>query len=86
MFPNKVSQKVSTAEILQNARVGTAVHCLSEWQAPVWVLTGFACYSPFPMLVSAISRMEIGGNRRLACPKAKRMDAVNGGAAVHLDH
>ena len=45
MFPNKVLQKVSTAEILQNARVGTAVHCLPEWQAPVWVLTGFACYS-----------------------------------------
>ena len=45
MFPNKVLQKVSTAEILQNARVGTAVHCLPEWQAPVWILTGFACYS-----------------------------------------
>jgi len=30
--------------------------------------------------------MEIGGNRRLVCPKAKRMDVVNGGAAVHLDH
>lgn len=29
------------------------------------------------------------GNRRqtpLVCPKAKRTDAVNGGAAVHLDH
>ena len=25
--------------------MGTAVHCLPEWQAPVWVLTGFACYS-----------------------------------------
>ena len=23
--------------------MGTAVHCLPEWQAPVWVLTGFAC-------------------------------------------
>ena len=89
--------------------MGTTVHCLPEWQAPVWVLTGFACYSarrsrsyhagfrkciypccacysPFPMLASAISRMEIGGIRRLVCPKAKRMDAVNGGAAVHLDH
>ena len=44
-FPNKILQKVSKAEILQNARVGTAVHCLPEWQAPVWVLTGFACYS-----------------------------------------
>ena len=86
MFPNKVLQKVSTAEILQNARVGTAVHCLPEWQAPVWVLTGFACYSPFPMLASAISQMEIGGNRRLVCQKAKRTGAVNGGAAVHLDH
>ena len=45
MFPNKILQKVSKAEVLQNARVGTAVHCLPEWQAPVWVLTGFACYS-----------------------------------------
>ena len=45
MFPNKILQKVSKAEILQNARVGTAVYCLPEWQAPVWVLTGFACYS-----------------------------------------
>ena len=76
---------------------------------PVWVLTGFACYSarksrslhagfrkciytccacysPFPMLASAISRMEIGGNRRRVCPKVKLTDAVNGGAAVHLDH
>ena len=109
MFPNKILQKVSKAEILQNARVGTAVYCLPEWQAPVWVLTGFACYSarksrsphagfrkcsytccacysPFPMLASAISQMEVGGNRRLACQKAKRTGAVNGGAAVHLDH
>ena len=45
MFPNKILQKVSKAEVLQNARVGTAVHCLPEWQAPVWVLTGFACYA-----------------------------------------
>jgi hypothetical protein len=30
--------------------------------------------------------MEIGGNRRLVYQKAKRTDAVNGGAAVHLDH
>ena len=29
MFPNKILQKVSTAEILQNARVGTAVPCLA---------------------------------------------------------
>ena len=29
--------------------------------------------------------MEIGGNRRLVCPKAKRADTVNGGEAVHLD-
>jgi len=29
--------------------------------------------------------MEIGGNRRLVCPKAKRTNAVNGGEAVHLD-
>ena len=95
MFPNKILQKVSKAEILQNARVGTAVHCLPEWQAPVWVLTGFACYSArksrschagfrkcsytccacyslFFIIASAISQMEIGGNRRLVCPKAKR--------------
>lgn len=81
-FPNKI------------ARVYKHEHCLSEWQAPVWVLTGFACYSarksrsyhavfrkwghtrfacysPFPMLASAISRMEIGGNCRLVCQKAK---------------
>ena len=38
------------------------------------------------MLASAISQMEIGGNRRLVCQKAKRTDAVNGGEAVHLDH
>jgi len=30
--------------------------------------------------------MEIGGNRRLVCPKAKQTSAVNGGEAVHLDH
>ena len=45
-----------------------------------------ACYSPFPMIASVIFQMEIGGNRRLVCQKAKRTDAVNGGAAVHLDH
>ena len=68
--------------------MGTAVHCLPEWQAPVWVLTGFACYSarksrsyhagfrkcsytccacysPFPMLASAISLI---GNRRQLPP------------------
>ena len=96
-FPNRI------------ARVYKHEHCLPEWQAPVWVLTGFACYSarksrsyhagfrkcsytccacysPFPMLASAISQMEIGGNRRLVCQKAKRTGAVNGGAAVHLDH
>jgi len=28
MLPNKIFQKVSNAEILKNARVGTAVHCL----------------------------------------------------------
>ena len=85
----------------------TAVHCLPEWQAPVWVLTGFACYSarksrsyhagfrkcsytccacysPFPIIASAIFRMEISGNRRLVCQKAKRTDAVNGGAAARF--
>ncbi len=41
---------------------------------------------PYPKMASAISYMEIGGNRRLVCPKAKRTDAVNGGEAVHLDH
>ena len=96
MFPNKILQKVSKAEILQNARVGTAMHCLPEWQAPVWVLTGAcysarksrsphagfrkctytccACYSLFFIIASAISKMEIGGNRRLVCPKAKQTD------------
>ena len=82
-FPNKI------------ARVYKHVHCLPEWQAPVWVLTGFACYSarksrsyhagfrkcsytccacysPFLMIASAISQMEVGGNRRLVCLKAKR--------------
>ena len=39
----------------------------------------------FLIIASAISEMEIGGNRRLVCPKAKRTDAVNGGEAVHLD-
>ena len=96
-FPNKI------------ARVYKREHCLPEWQAPVWVLTGFACYSarksrsyhagfrkcsytccacysPFPMIASVIFQMEIGGNRRLVCQKAKRTGAVNGGAAVHLDH
>ena len=29
--------------------------------------------------------MEIGGNRRLVCPKEKQTDAVNGGEAVHRD-
>ena len=75
-FPNKI------------ARVYKHEHCLSEWQAPVWVLTGFACYSarksrsyhagfrkcsytccacysPFPMLASAISLI---GNRRQPPP------------------
>ena len=33
-----------------------------------------ACYSPFPMLASAIFQMEIGGNRRLVCQKAKQTD------------
>ena len=75
-FPNKI------------ARVYKHEHCLPEWQAPVWVLTGFACYSarksrsyhagfrkcsytccacysPFPMLASAIS---LNGNRRQPPP------------------
>ena len=30
--------------------------------------------------------MEIGGNCRLICPKAKQTDAVNDGEVVHLDH
>ena len=96
-FPNKIAREYKRE------------HCLPEWQAPVWVLTGFACYSarksrsyhagfrkcsytccacysPFPMIASAIFQMEIGGNRRLVCQKAKRAGVVNGGAAVHLDH
>lgn len=75
-FPNKI------------ARVYKHEHCLPEWQAPMWVLTGFACYSarksrsyhagfrkcsytccacysPFPMLASAISLI---GNRRQLPP------------------
>ena len=75
-FPNRI------------ARVYKHEHCLPEWQAPVWVLTGFACYSarksrsyhggfrkctytccacysPFPMLASAISLI---GNRRQPPP------------------
>ena len=75
-FPNKI------------ARVYKHEHCLPEWQVPVWVLTGFACYSarksrsyhagfrkcsytccacysPFPMLASAISLI---GNRRQLPP------------------
>ena len=75
-FPNKI------------ARVYKHEHCLPEWQAPMWVLTGFACYSarksrsyhagfrkcsytccacysPFPMLASAISLI---GNRRQPPP------------------
>ena len=61
MFPNKVLQKVSTVEILQNARVGTAVHCLPEWQAPVWVLTG-ACLlfcKEIPVVPRRISQVYI---------------------------
>ena len=36
-------------------------------------------------ILRSISQMEIGGNRRLVCQKAKRTE-VNGGAAVHLNH
>ena len=32
-FPNKIAREYKRE------------HCLPEWQAPVWVLTGFACYS-----------------------------------------
>ncbi|MFR4352601.1 MAG: hypothetical protein ACLT3H_13200 [Roseburia sp.] len=45
-----------------------------------------ACYSENPMMASAISEMEIGGNRRLVYLKAKQTGAVNGGVSVHLDH
>ncbi|MGE9904924.1 hypothetical protein ACQRAK_03715 [Streptococcus alactolyticus] len=55
----------------QFSQVGTHLICL------LFVLSTIA---------SAIFRMEIGGKRRLVCPKAKRTDAVNGGAAVHPDH
>ena len=54
---------------------------LAEAESPVWVPTGFACYPTFPMVASAISQMEIGGNRRLGYPKAKRTGTVNGGAS-----
>ena len=40
MLPNKILQKVSTAEILQNARVGTAVPCLLQMIAS-YDLIGF---------------------------------------------
>ena len=82
-FPNKI------------ARVYKHEHCLPEWQAPVWVLTGFACYSarksrsphagfrkctytccacysPFPMLASAIS---LNGNRRQPPPCLPKSEA-----------
>ena len=75
-FPNKIAREYKRE------------HCLPAWQAPVWVLTGFACYSarksrsyhagfrkcsytccacysPFPMLASAIS---LNGNRRQPPP------------------
>ena len=51
-FPNKIARVYKHEHCLPSAfrswqviEVGTAVHCLPEWQAPVWVLTGFACYS-----------------------------------------
>ena len=37
-FPNKI------------ARMYKREHCLLGWQVPVWVLTGFACYSDWILL------------------------------------
>lgn len=71
---------------LQNARVGTAVPCLPSMKAPYWHILDLLAILRFPMIADAISQMEIGGNRRLVYPKAKQTGAVNGGAAVHLDH
>ncbi len=112
-FPNKIARVYNTSIACPSAfrswqvmRMGTAVHCLPEWQVrcgthricllfckkiPV-VPRRFsqvyihlcACYSPFPMLASAISQMEIGGNRRLVCQKAKRKRKSNGGAARYI--
>ena len=73
MFPNKILQKVSKAEILQNARVGTAVHCLPEWQAPVWVLTGFA-YGIYPVEGIGVFRVPKNGDARNKKPPALRVE------------
>ena len=48
-FPNRI------------ARVYKHEHCLPEWQAPVWVLTGFACYS------ARKSRSYHAGFRKCTC-------------------
>lgn len=55
-------------------------------KAPYWHILDLLAILRFPMIADAISQMEIGGNRRLVYPKAKQTGAVNGGAAVHLDH
>ena len=94
-FPNKIARVYKHEHCLPSAfrswqvmRSGYRRALLAEWQAPMWVLTGFACYSarksrsyhagfrkcsytccacysPFPMLASAISLI---GNRRQPPP------------------
>ena len=78
----------------KNRRVYIHLLCLlfckfSRWQARRFSQVGphlICLLFVLSIIASAIFRMEIGGNRRLVCPKAKRTDAVNGGAAVHPDH
>ena len=65
------------------------IHRISRWQARRFSQVGphlICLLFVLSIIASAIFRMEISGNRRLVCQKAKRTDAVNGGAAVHLDH
>ena len=91
-FPNKIARVYKHEHCLPSAfrswQVMRSGYRLPEWQAPVWILTGFACYSarksrsyhagfrkcsytccacysPFPMLASAISLI---GNRRQLPP------------------
>ena len=78
----------------KNRRVYIHLLCLlfckfSRWQARRFSQVGphlICLLFVLSIIASAIFRMEISGNRRLVCQKAKRTDAVNGGAAVHLDH
>ncbi len=86
MFPNKVLQKVSKAEILQNARVGTSVPCLPSLKSqsvhtPAVLAIPFLHNSKCHFL-----KWKSAATAALSAQKAKRTDAVNGGEAVHLDH